>query len=149
MKTYRTKLLVNPQFQLQLITLSFIPSLIALGVYYAQSFNGIKQLKKMLSSVPPELKNTTLQTLDKYEIALGQYFFWSSIVVLIVSAFILLVISHRVAGPLFRLENHLKEINETKDIKLIRFRKKDFLQNLEIEINKLLSDYKKSNSNRD
>lgn len=59
--------------------------------------------------------------------------------VLLVLIFILgLFFSHRIAGPVFRLEKELDEIAEGRFDKRIAFRKKDELRGVEEKINKLL-----------
>ena len=59
--------------------------------------------------------------------------------ILFVLIFILgLFLSHRIAGPVFRLEKELDEIAKGRFDKRITFRKKDELRGVEEKINKLL-----------
>tara|TARA_B100000925_G_scaffold221336_1_gene170095 strand:- start:1025 stop:1480 length:456 start_codon:yes stop_codon:yes gene_type:complete len=139
MKTLRTKYLINPEFQLRLVILSFLPVLITLSIFYFQSVTAVREVKSLADTLLLEEKATALMMLETQELVLGRYFFWSSIVVFIISGIILMIVSHKMVGPLYRLEKHLEEINETGEVKLIRFRKKDYLQNLELQINKMFS----------
>ena len=139
MKTFRTKYLVNPEFQLRLIILSFIPVLVTLSVFYFQSVTAVRDVKSLADNLLGEEKATALMMLETQELVLGRYFFWSSLIVFIISGIVLMIVSHKMVGPLYRLEKHLEEINETGEVKLIRFRKKDYLQNLELHINKMFS----------
>lgn len=139
MKTFRTKYLINPEFQLRLVILSFLPVLITLSIFYFQSVTAVREVKSLADTLLLEEKATALMMLETQELVLGRYFFWSSIAVFIISGIILMIVSHKMVGPLYRLEKHLEEINETGEVKLIRFRKKDYLQNLELQINKMFS----------
>ena len=53
------------------------------------------------------------------------------IIMAILTAFILLVagilISHRIAGPMYRLNQDLRMMAEKKELRCLKFRKKDFL----------------------
>ena len=151
MKIFRKNYFINPEFQLKLILLSFIPILLTLAIFYFQSIDSIREVKVLASNLPEESKAPAIMMLETQEVFLGKYFFWSSIVVFFVTGLILVVISHKMAGPIFRLEKHLEEINETGEVKLIRFRKNDYLQNLELQINKTFSkhqDYPNFNENK-
>ena len=53
-----------------------------------------------------------------------------------------LTISHRIAGPIYKIEKVLTAINNSDNLKVenfeIKLRKKDFFQNLAVLINKLI-----------
>lgn len=54
------------------------------------------------------------------------------------------LISHRIAGPVYRLEKELEEINKEEDYtRRIKFRSKDELQEIADGINKLLDNINK------
>jgi len=139
MKTFRLKYLVNPEFQLRLIILSFIPVLVTLSIFYFQSVTAVREVKGLAGKLLGEQKAIALMMLETQELVLGRYFFWSSLIVFIISGVILVIVSHKMVGPLYRLEKHIEEINETGEVKLIRFRKNDYLQSLELQINKMFS----------
>ena len=122
-----------------LILLSFIPILFTLALFYFQSIESIREVKTMALNLPEENKVSAIMMLETQEILLGKYFFWSSIIVFFITGIILSIVSHKMVGPIHRLEKHLEEINETGEVKLIRFRKNDYLQNLELQINKTFS----------
>ena len=142
MKTSRTKFFINPEFQLKLVILAFIPVLVTLSIFYFQSINAVRKVKILYENILGDQKATALMMLETQELVLGKYFFWSSIFVFLLTGIILIFISHNMVGPIYRLEKHLEEINETGEVKLIRFRKKDYLQNLELQINKMFSKHK-------
>ena len=56
---------------------------------------------------------------------------------------IILFISHKIAGPMFRLENDVKEIGKGNLTKRIRLREKDQITELAEEINRMTDSYHK------
>lgn len=78
------------------------------------------------------------------------YYFESSYVVMtlgIVVVFLLswriLILSHRLAGPIYRLEKDLQDIAKGNFSMRIRFRKKDELKSIAEGINKILDEIEK------
>lgn len=62
----------------------------------------------------------------------------SYIAVIFLLAYLGLVISHRIAGPVYRLGRHMEGLNAGKPITAIRFRKDDHFPEIAEEYNKLL-----------
>ncbi len=76
--------------------------------------------------------------LDEQQIALFQIFAITFIIVFCVFLYVGLHLSHRVAGPLHRLNNHLKEMAQRpKDEPLsdVKFRDKDYFPELQNSFN--------------
>lgn len=53
-----------------------------------------------------------------------------------------LILSHKVAGPLGRMEEHLKKITSTKNIEPLKFRTGDFFIELEDAFNQFIEKIK-------
>jgi len=76
--------------------------------------------------------------------------FVRTILFLIPAVFVIIafsiIISHRIAGPLFRIERTIDEVVRGKDVEYIRLRKKDEheLKNLATKVNDLIALVKKS-----
>lgn len=58
--------------------------------------------------------------------------------VILVIAFFTIVMSHRVAGPLFRIQRAIDEVVRGEDVQDIRLRKNDELKELAEKINELI-----------
>jgi len=71
------------------------------------------------------------------------FFFWEGILVLALSALLALVVSRRIAGPLYRIEQELKSFNSEEKVKEIRIRKNDYFQGLVDELNSVFDKLKK------
>ena len=80
MRTFRTKYLINPEFQLRLVILSFIPVLVTMSIFYYQSVTAIREVKSLADILLGEEKATALMMLETQELVLGKYFFGPLIV---------------------------------------------------------------------
>ena len=63
----------------------------------------------------------------------------SSIIILIAGIFI----SHRIAGPLYRLNQHFKSTQNINDLQPVKFRKKDYFREVELSFNQMIEKIKK------
>ena len=64
----------------------------------------------------------------------------SGIIVIILISWRVLILSHRLAGPIYRLEKDLQDIARGNFSMRIRFRKKDELRSIADGINKILDE---------
>ena len=60
-----------------------------------------------------------------------------------------IVLTHHIAGPLYRLENKLKKLAKGEDVDYIRIRKNDELKGLTSTINDLIRSIKDKNTSQD
>ena len=66
---------------------------------------------------------------------MNMVFIITSVVMLVILGIATLVITHRVAGPLYRVKKHLLDVAEGKTTVDIKFRDKDYFQDLVVSIN--------------
>jgi len=62
----------------------------------------------------------------------------TSFILLIVIAGFSIILTHRIAGPVYNLEKTLEQLNQGEDVKLIKLRDGDELQELAKKINKVI-----------
>ncbi len=148
-KKIRVNYYIDKHFQTKFI-LSFVAVivfglLVTLGVltYYSQTkFKGgiyTKQETEIVKTEDGKLmaKPTRVMTFNRFEL------FWQPVV--LVSAFYIVLIiifglfySHRLAGPLYRIESDIKSYLDGDDTVQVHLRKNDFFQTLADLINKVL-----------
>ena len=75
-------------------------------------------------------------SLVKYQIIFRFCFFIIPLIFVIIM--IVIVFSHRIAGPIYNIEQRIKKITQGEDIGLIRLRKGDELKELAEAVNKLI-----------
>ena len=138
MKKWRLNLISQPGRQLQLSLVAISPTICALLFNYIQSFSAIDQIRDYSEKLPQGSRENLHQVLKVQESILGGYFFWTSLVSISIATIAVLYISNKFVGPLNRITNDLKKINEGEDIDEIKIRKSDHLHELEFELNRFL-----------
>ncbi len=61
-----------------------------------------------------------------------------SVPVLLVIGILVVIFSHRIVGPIYRVKQTLDDLIEGKDVRAVRFRKKDEFQSLVPRLNKVI-----------
>lgn len=134
----RKTLLINKTFQLSFIKYSFIFLCLIFGVFivvghwliapiydYANEM-GMREIGEL---------NIILEELKFYApIVLGLLF----VVICCFFAAASLLISHKIAGPLYNLEESMKLMLENKELRSIHFRKDDYFNSLEKSFNQFV-----------
>lgn len=138
----RRQFLVNPKFQLTFIGFNLILALVAVFIFYLEN---VYLYKLFLDTESPEMK------LDPIIVQIAEeHFSRFKMVFLATSAAVFaamfaggLILSNRVAGPVYRLHKHLTAVvnGETKED--VKFRDKDFFPELAVVVNRLLELYRK------
>lgn len=138
------------KFILSFVAVIIVGLLITLGVitYYSQTkFKGgvyTKQETEIVKTPDGKLvaKPTRVETYNRFEL------FWEPVVY--ISAFYVLLIvvfgifySHKLAGPLYRIETDLKYMLDNDEVHPIHLRKNDFYQNLADLLNQFIEKFKK------
>ena len=141
---FRTsKFIVDPQVQIKVVSLL---AAVAMASSVAICFVVYAHLDKVALYIDGSAASSHVlaeefrKMTDSLMVRLG------IIVVLMVSAFSILgfVLTHRIAGPIWKLRRELDRILKGEDIRSIKFRKDDEFQDLPHLINKLVENYKKS-----
>ena len=131
-------LLINKEFQLTFIIFSaVILTLLSLGYLFSihlffDKFYSLGQ-ENGLSSNHIFFEFLTKQKSDIYT-----FFAVTYVTALLIFLFISFKISHKVAGPLYRLNEHLKEIEQTGVIRNIKFRDGDYFMEIQDNFNKAI-----------
>jgi signal transduction histidine kinase len=81
--------------------------------------------------IPPALVSVMIQQLVSK-------LYSTSFILLIVIAGFSIVLTHRIAGPVYNLEKTLERLNQGEDVNLIKLRDGDELQELATKINQVI-----------
>jgi hypothetical protein len=139
MKNRRKNFLINKPFQLSMVGISLVISFSVGLVYFSSiqySFWKFKSLANSLN-LPPDS--------EFYKFIGHQEFFFLR-VFLITSTLCLLgliyggiKLSHKIAGPLYRLDQDFKKMKESGELQKVKFREGDYFQEVSESFNELLS----------
>lgn len=134
----RIKFLVLPGFQIKLFLAAFIPFCASLGLLFYQYSRSIETMNAYIKSVGLSY-SADINKMISMQQALIENAIWASMFLgaLVMSATIL-IISHRLAGPLRRMQSHLRQMRLSGKATPIRFRKGDYLQEFESDLNHCL-----------
>ena len=142
----KSSLLINPRFQWTLIGYTaFVATLILISIYGLISF-GFHEFGQIgtLAGLPPD--HIYFQFIEMQKATFNRVILSIAVVV----GFILLVgglfISHRIAGPIYRMQKELQSMSEENPVELrpIHFRKGDFFPELAATFNSLVQAWKKT-----
>lgn len=132
-----TNLLLYPKFQLKYIFLLFMSSLVLVSGISVVFYRYISENYSLLVELSPMTDVVKTQLAAELNFILYLISFGSLIFLGLVSV-LGLVLSHRVAGPIFNISRVLSEIREGNRQARITLRPKDEFQQLANEVNKTL-----------
>jgi hypothetical protein len=134
----RWKLLIYPKFQLSIIALN---TFVILGIciaIYAGIKLGYQELHSQgeASNLP---SNHPYFNFIAYQSSLIMTYLGLCLFIgVVISNLFILVISHKVAGPIVRLKKHLMDVSSSGEISPIHFRKGDFFSDLPAVVNEAM-----------
>ncbi|HUP57141.1 MAG TPA: hypothetical protein VM598_06790 [Bdellovibrionota bacterium] len=127
---YRRRYLVDRGFQLSIVGYFLGLFLFSIGFL----FFGIRRTLSMMDAQAIRLdpKHTAILEVlrDDRQTFLAEFFLLYSFAILTATVIGGIVLSHRMAGPLYRLKRILAELAEGRPVSRIEFRKQDHLQDL-------------------
>lgn len=91
--------------------------------------------------IPPALVTVMIQQL------ISKLYSTSFILLIIIAGFSI-ILTHRIAGPVYNLEKTLDKLNQGEDVNLIKLRDGDELQELAIKINQVITCMKQLKSKK-
>lgn len=139
---FRRKYFIYPEIQAPLVKIFAVSFCILVLIQIAAFYGSILWLKSLtLFDIKLVID---FRIIEVWKNMLFMVFILSSILNLVISVFIILYISNKFAGPLYRLERELDLFlsGEKKELS-VSFRKKDYLHQLANKINKIQSVDKK------
>ncbi len=124
-----SNLLINPAFQLKLLSYFIILFVVTTVSLYSTTFLFFYRLKEKALNIGIPKGHVFFQFLGNQKQDLDALFIGLAVFNFIVLIGVGFIISHRIAGPIFKLKNQLSDLSEhSEDFKL---RETDFFQELE------------------
>lgn len=134
----RLKFLVLPEFQIKLFLAAFIPFCATLGFLFFQLSNSMNRMNLYIQSVGLSHNSDINKMLSIQQNILSNSIWISAVLGAVIMSITLLIISHRLAGPLRRMQTHLREMRISGKATPLHFRKGDYLQKFESDLNHCL-----------
>lgn len=136
MANNRKKVLINPKFQLNYIKHTVVLSLLVLATFYFSTlmhFNNFKS-KGIAAGLPED--HIFFEFIKGQQSSMDILFLVSGVIAILVIVGYGVYLSHRVAGPLYRLQKYLEESQEGGPEKPLKFREGDYFGELADAINR-------------
>ena len=140
---FRRKFLIMPSFQLTLILWNAMITVVIFVIVLFQVNVGMRELKKMGDNAGFHPENPFFKFIDELS---GKFYSHVSVAFifgLIVSSLMTLYLSHKMAGPLYRMRTFFEKMSDDGKVNDISFRKGDYLSDFSAVINRALSKIKK------
>lgn len=147
---FRRKILIYPKFQLSLVAVNIVTMLAVFAAIQFQIAFAVGEMQMMTSDSPLSTKQLYNRFIE-YQMSV----IYSGLALYLIIGFILscgftLFISHRLAGPLVRMQHYFNQMEKSGKIEqTLKFRKNDFLHELPDAINRGLNSIQKTNSQTD
>ncbi len=135
-KNRRRVLLINPRFQMSFILQMIILAFGIICVFYGANIYFFKSYLKQgqLAGLPAD--HVFFGFLGEQFQLMNWIFFITSLVAFSIIFVMGLYLSHKVAGPLYRLQKHLEElVEQEKPLSEVKFREGDYFRELEAVYN--------------
>lgn len=144
-KNNRKTLLINKNFQLDFLKKTYLFQLLIMGIFFIIFFWLYYPLFKEITALNLNLDHPLMETLDNFHFMLVTATILGFILFTSLFTMAGLLLSHKIAGPLFNLKRHFKSMREEHHFNKIIFRKNDYFHDLEEEVNEFF-DYFESRS---
>ena len=139
----RKKFLINRRFQLTIIGFSVGLAFFAVAILYLENMFLLDHLFDKETQDIVFADSAMMQFIEEERSKIHQALGVAAATILVLIAVGGLFLSHRVAGPVYRLQTHMEDIIAGKTRERLSFRKKDFFPELAETYNALLDKLRK------
>ena len=126
----RTQYIINPRFQFRVIGYAFIASALVIGVVYASNFYFFHRFISMGKDLGIPENHVYFEFLQQQRVTMNWVFLGISSVISGILFLGGVLLSHRIAGPIYHLCRELRFVAEGRPLKEVKFRTHDFFPEL-------------------
>ncbi len=130
--------LINPKFQLSIISYALFISVITIAVFYMSNLYFIGKLVSVGTSLNYSPDHPFFAFIREQKKMMHSVFLVTASTVCLTIVIGGLILSHRIAGPVFRLQEYLESLVENRTFKKLSFRKRDYFSDLAESMNKAI-----------
>lgn len=134
---------INPAFQLRFIGFSVLVSTTAMSVFYFCNYYFFYSLRNLGSGFGLPATHSFFVLIQRQQTILNHIFIVCALVLLLIILIMGIAFSHRIAGPIYRMQRHMTDLSKSKNYTDVKFRKHDFFPELADAFNTLMKGLKK------
>ncbi len=140
----RSNLLVYPQFQMALILVNILISILTFGINLFQTSRAFDRFYELGHSIQLAPDHAFFKLIELQGNRVYSYMIWSFLIAIGISCLMMTLLSHRLAGPIVRLRSYFRDIAAKGKIQSeLKFREGDFFSDLPEAINSALKEIRK------
>jgi HAMP domain-containing protein len=141
-KKMRKTLLINPKFQFSVLGFMTLVAVGVMIIFYGADYFFFWRLtgEGQKIGLPPD--HVFFQFIHEQQHMMNLIFVVTALISTAVIALCGLVLSHRVAGPLFRMRRHLDDVASGKTSSDMHFRDKDYFGEVADAFNRMMAKYR-------
>jgi hypothetical protein len=129
-RNQRTRFLINPPFQYRFMAWMSVLGTLAVMLLHLSHLWFFYQLRKQALNSGIPANHVFFQFISDQQQEMGYIAIACFVGVLVISVVFGLVLSHRIAGPMFRLRKHLETVAQTGVHEPVQFREDDFFKEI-------------------
>lgn len=141
----RVNYLIKKDFQLDVVFKFLVIALVNNAILYSAFYLFFKNFSKEALEMGIPKQHVFFLFIDQVQNDFNIFFFAALLTCTLFITISGIYISHKIAGPLYKIEKHMQECVESGDLSEINFRKGDYFNELEINYNKLIHSIKNKN----
>lgn len=140
----RKKLLINPRFQTQFVAFSLVICLLVALFFFGSNLYFFHKLRGIGQTFGLANTNPFFTLISQQETMMQKILIFSTSCLLALITLAGLLFSHKISGPLLRLNERMADTSSLDNDNKLRFRKSDFFPELAHEFNQMIDRLKKS-----
>ena len=137
-KSRRKAFIINPKLQYSFLIFSVLMSVISISIFYFANLYLFWRFEQTGHSVGIPEGHIFYKFIADQRSLMNMILLIAAPLIIGITCFIGINLSHRVSGPIYRLTKLLEELNETNELKEVQFRKNDYFIELQDEFNKFI-----------
>ena len=136
----------EPQFQRNFVLFMVLTSLFLIGILYLANVVWLWRFYYISDVMDLPSDFNFEYFMDQQFVLMNIVFAAATVIVIPILCFVAIILSHKIAGPLYRLRNHImynSKVAKEGDLRFIHFRKKDNFKTLAMAYNEQVKLIKK------
>lgn len=128
LKSRRRNWLINPQFQIKFLAYTFGLAILCLVINYVAMAYYFEELRDRVAALGLPPGHLFYIFIDRQKFNMTMIVLGAGVAMLLIMITFGLLMSHRIAGPFYRLSREVAAMKEAQKLHQVNFRKKDFFQ---------------------
>lgn len=141
-KPSRRVMLINPRFQLSFMAMMIGLAFAAIGIFFLANNHFFQKFNQQGKALGLPGDHVYFQFIAEQQGEMNVIFGITAGVTFVLMGVIGLIMSHRVAGPMYRLKKHLTSVADGETLADVNFRKNDYFPEVADAYNKQLARFR-------